>query len=275
MHLSEPIVQWLREPGEGLLYELMQIFTDLSCLSAAVDSADRSLDHQTRQSLLDECLYLERQYSKFYSKISSTGTGEDPPIYGPGQIKTGIPVTDTLFGPAYKFSSVGQANLHILIWTSLSLVHPLIYQAYILTEAGDIPKALHIDGQSPQHTANQLSAHYISKAIRCLPYCAQENMGPWAIFYGIFSACQASRVFSHIRDWERVCWALKVIDYIALSGFDLASRMLGIYSSYWFEPERHNAYRLPYTRELTKVYHSSSRESSGRDNTTLKSDTMD
>jgi len=83
------------------------------------------------------------------------------------------------------------------------------------------------------------------------------------VFYGIFSACQASRVLRHIRDRERVCWALKVVQFIARSGVDRAARMVGIYSTCWFVPETHNSYRLAYTRELTKVYNTSYHESSG------------
>lgn len=61
MHLSEPIVMWLREPGKGLLHELIQLLTDLSCIAGAVDSTD-SHDRQAFQSLLDDCLALEARH---------------------------------------------------------------------------------------------------------------------------------------------------------------------------------------------------------------------
>ncbi|KAJ5754199.1 hypothetical protein N7533_003742 [Penicillium manginii] len=165
--LSEPIVRWLKEPGEGLLYELIQLLTDMSCLAAAVDSADvnKSLDHQARQLLLHDCLVLERRHLQFYAKIS--GNGEDPPTYMSGEIKTGFPATDELFGPASRFLSVGEANLHMILWTSLSLLYPIICQAYAVTESrtDDIPELLRIDDQSPQNVAHQLSAFNISKAV--------------------------------------------------------------------------------------------------------------
>lgn len=266
MHLSEPIVQWLREPGEGLLYELIQILTDLSCLAATVDSAGGSLDHDAYTSLLDDCLALEERHLKFYYRISGSdsGTYKDPPTYGRGKIKSAIPATDDLFGPAYIFISVGQANLHILIWTSLSLVHPLIYQVYTLAKNANVPKVLQSENQCPRDVAHQLSEFYICKAMRCLPYCTQEGMNPWAIFYGIFSAVQASRVYSHIRDRERFLWALEVVQFIACSGFDLAAQLLQPSWSYWFETERHNSYRLPFQKEVTKEYRDSAREGYGR-----------
>lgn len=270
MHLSEPIVKWLREPGEGLLYELIQILTDLSCLVATVDSAKGSLDYDAYTSLLDDCLALEERHLRFYSKISDSdnGTYKDPPTYDRGKIKSRIPATDDLFGPAYIFISVGQANLHILIWTSLSLVHPLIYQVYTLAKDVSVPKVLQnnsIDDQRPRDVAHQLSASYICKAMRCLPYCTQEGMNPWAIFYGIFSAVQASRVYSHIRDRERFLWALVVVQFIARSGFDLAAQLLQPSWSYWFETERHNSYRLPFQKEVTKEYRGSAHEGYGRE----------
>lgn len=260
MHLPEPIVRWLKEPGEGLLYKLMQLLTDTSCLAATVDSANGSLDHQACQSLLDDCLALERRYLNFYTEISVRGNHEDPPTYNRGEIKTGISTTEDLFGPAYRFLSVSEANLHIFFWTSLSLVYPIVYQAYILAKANKIPELLRIDGQSPQRAAHQLSAFYISKAVRCLPYGTQEGMNSWAAFHGIFVAAQASRVFSQTKDWERFVWISESVQYIAPLGFDLASRFHEICWSHWLEPSRHSSYRLPDYKEISKGYHGSARD---------------
>jgi hypothetical protein len=249
MHLSEPLIAWLREPGEGLLHELIQLLTDLSCLAAFVDDAD-FLDHEACQSLLDDCLALEWRHMEFYKKIN--GDNSDPPTYARGELKTGIPPTCDLFGPAYRFDSVGEANLYIFLWTSLSCVYPLVHLFHSLSRA-DTPECLKAIGQnSPKDAAHHLAAFYISKAVRCLPYCTQEGMNSWAIFYGIFAATQASRVFSHIRDRERFLWAQEVVRYCADLGFDLAARLRGIWWNYWFETDKHNFYRLPYHRELLK-----------------------
>jgi len=246
MRLSEPVVQWLREPGEGLLYELIQLLTDMSCFAAAVDNA-HNLDPQARRSLLDDCLALETRHLKFYTKISRNGTYEDPPTYKHGEIKTGL-ATDDLFGPSYKFLSVGEANLHMVIWTSLSLLYPIIYQAYTLTETDHEPKVLRVDSQSPQDVARQLSTFNVSKAVRCIPYCTQEDLHSWALIYCIFPTIQATRVFSQARDWNRFLWASEVFQYIALSGFDFAARYHDLCRFYWFNPSVYgtsSSYRLP------------------------------
>lgn len=262
MHLSEPIVQWLRQPGEGLLYELIQLFTDMSCLAAAVDSADvdKSFDHQASQLLLHDCLLLERRHLKFYAKVS--GNGEDPSTYMCGEIKTGVSATDELFGPGYRFRSVGEANLHMILWTSLSLLYPIICQAYAVTETrtDDMPEFLRIDDQSPQNVAHQLSTFNISKAIRCLPYCAQEGMNLWALLYCVFPAIQATRVFSQARDWERFLWALELFRYFGASGFDVAARYHALCSHYWFDPSKYgnsSSWRLPDPNGLTKGHYGS------------------
>jgi hypothetical protein len=261
MHLPEPTIQWLKEPGEGLLYELIQLLTDMSCLVAAIDNVDKSLDHQARQSLLDDCLVLERRHLKFYTEMSGDGhTYGEPPTYSRGELKTGLRATDDLFGPAYRFLSVGEANLHIFLWTSLSLLYPIIYQAYTLIETADMPKCFRFNGQSPRHAAHQLSAFNVSRAIRCLPYCTQEGLNLWALYCCIFPAIQATRVFSQTRDWERFLWASEFFQYIALSGFDFAARYHELCCLYWFKPSAYgtsSSWRLPAPNGLTKEHYGS------------------
>ena len=65
------------------------------------------------QSLLDDCLALELRRLDFYIKINSDDG--DPPIYASGELRKRIPATCDLFGPAYKFGSVGEANLYIFL----------------------------------------------------------------------------------------------------------------------------------------------------------------
>lgn len=249
MHLSEPMIAWLREPGEGLLHELIQILTDLSCLAAALDSAG-SLSRQACQSLLDDCLALEKRHMDFYIIIN--GLSGDPPLYAPGELKIRIPATYDLFGPAYKFSSIGEAGLFVCLWTSFSYFYPVLRRFQMLSMTGT-PESLQTDGHSSPSAAHDLATLYISKAIKCLPYCTQEGMNAWPIFYGIFAVTQAARVFSHVRDWERFLWTQDAMQYFGLSGFDRATRVSGIWRNYWFETSKHDFYKLPSHRELTMM----------------------
>ncbi|KAJ5102054.1 hypothetical protein NUU61_004276 [Penicillium alfredii] len=252
-HLSKPIVTWLREPGQGLLYDLIQIITDTSCIAAMADSADVP-DPQTSQSLLDDCLALEKRHLDFYNKLqfaSGYSPHDDPPQFGRGEIKSGIPPTCTLFGAAYKLSSPGQANFYILLWCSFSCLYPLFHRLQVLAHA-DTPACLQdpAEGRSSLDMALHLAAFHIGKAMRCLPYCTQEGMNSSGMFYAIYAANQASRAFSHTRDWERFLWAQRATHYCVLSGFDLAARLREVWWNYWFEPSSHNFYRVPYHRGI-------------------------
>ncbi|KAJ5733726.1 hypothetical protein N7493_002512 [Penicillium malachiteum] len=206
MYLSEPMIQLLKEPGEGLMYESIQLLTDLSILAAAVNNPRLSRDPRVRKSLLEDCLALERRNLEFYAQMSGRDADTEPTIYDYGGKKTNIPATDNLFGPSYKFTSVGKANMHIFIWSSSSLVYPLVHHAYVLAEPDTIPNILDVEGESLRQVANRLSVSYISKAVRYMPYCTQEGMNPWAIYYGMFSVIIVSRVFSHKQDRNRFNW---------------------------------------------------------------------
>ena len=229
---------------------MIQIFTDLSCLYRDVDRVN-SFDYHTHQSLLDDCLVLERRQKYFYRKI--TGCHVDPPTYASGELKSGIPATCHLFGPAYKFSSVDEANLYICLWTTLSYVYPLLRQLQILAMA-DTPECLRIGDHSSEDAALRLSEFYISNAVRCLPYCAQKSMNSWAMMTGIIALTQASRVFSHLRDLERFLWTQDVVQYCARLGFDRAAQLGEIWWNYWFATDKHDFYRLPHHKDLAREY---------------------
>lgn len=260
MDLPKSLFPWLQEPGEGLLHELIQLLTNLTRLAAAMDKAN-TLNRQACQSLLDEFLQLEQQKKAFYAKFN--GRPGDPPVFASGELKSQIPDTCELFGPAYKFRSVDEANLYILLWTTLSYVYPLVHQLQFLAMA-DVPECLRIPGHSPKEAAHRLTEFYTSRAVRCLPYCAQEGMNSWAMMAGMIALTQSSRVFSHLRDWERFSWTQDVVQYCALLGFDRASQLREVWWNYWLTTEeKGDLSRLPHHKELAKKYQSSSPSSDG------------
>lgn len=255
MHLSEETRAWLTEPHEcGPLFELIKLFAEISRIATAINAIDFS-DQAACQSLLNDCLALETNHMKLYLQVDQNIDGE-PPTYARGEINTGIPPTDDLFGPPYRFSSLNDAILHNLIWLSLSFVYPLIGQCQTLVMA-DTLNGFRIDHCSIEDEPHRLSIFYAGKAARCLPYCAQEGMNSWGISYGVVTAVQASRVFTHARDWDRFLWARDVFTFIELSGFDNAARFRDIWWSYWFETDKHDAYRLLNYRKLDNEHKAS------------------
>lgn len=252
MDLPKQLFPWLQEPGEGLLYELIQLLTNLTRLAASIDKTD-ILNRQACQSLLDEFLQHEKRKKDFYAKFN--GHPGDPPVYARGELKSRIPDTCELFGPAYKFRSVDEANLYILLWTTLSYVYPLVRQLQILAMA-DGPECLRVPGHSPEKAADRLAEFYTFKAVRCLPYCAQEGMNSWAMMAGMIALTQSSRVSCHLRDWERFLWTQDVVQYCELLGFDRAAQLREVWWKYWDSTDKHGLSRLPHHKELANKYQS-------------------
>jgi hypothetical protein len=239
MFLSEETIAWLKEPNEGgLWFEYIGLLTEISRITAAINTTGSNRD--TYQSLLSDCLALEKNHMDFWAQIDQNIDGE-PPTYGRGELKTGITSTDDLFGPAYRFSSIDDAVLHTLLWLSLSFVYPLIRQCQTLAVA-DMPNSFPIGDIEDE--AHRLETLYVTKAIRCLPYCGQEGMNSWGIFYGVLVATQAARIYTHSKDWERFLWAQDVFISLERAGFDYAARFHDIWWDYWFESHQHNTYRV-------------------------------
>ncbi|KAE8370998.1 hypothetical protein BDV26DRAFT_287114 [Aspergillus bertholletiae] len=217
MHPSGSTLAWLREPGEGFLHNYVQILVDVTSVACAFGKINPS-DRQACQLLLIEGLALQQRYEEYYTYILSI-YGE-PSTYGRDELKSRIPTTCDLFGPPYKFRSVGEALLYAWHWKSCSYFYPLLYQIKNLNLV-EAPEYDH----SPQDVASRIAAIYISKALRCLPYCAQEGMNTWAMSLGTFSVTQALRVFSYTRDWERFIWSHQVMQYCGNMGLDRATRI--------------------------------------------------
>jgi hypothetical protein len=249
MFLSKETIAWLKEPNDGGLWaESIGLLAEISRIATAIKATDTS-DHDTCKSLLDDCWALEKNHMDFWMQIAQNIDGE-PPTYARGELKSGIPSTDDLFGPAYRFSSLNDAMLHTFIWQSLSFVYLLVCKCRTLITA-DMPSGFLTD--DIEDRARRLSTLYVTKAIRCLPYCGQEGMNSWGIFNGVFVAAQASRTYIYSKDWERFLWAQEALIYIERAGFDNAGRFHDIYRNDWFESHKDDAYRVLNFRKLERA----------------------
>ncbi|CAI7664542.1 unnamed protein product [Penicillium pancosmium] len=114
-HLSKETITWLNEPDfDGPWVSMVKFLTELSRITAAVRATDIS-DQNAYKRLLNDCYALEKHHMDFYSQIQRNIHGE-PPTYSRDELKTGIRSTDDLFGPAYRFSSLEDAMLHLFFW---------------------------------------------------------------------------------------------------------------------------------------------------------------
>lgn len=141
--------------------------------------------------LLNDCLVLEKKYLDLLMQISPNGNIEAELLtYAHGELKTCIPSTNELFGPAYRFQFLNDAILHMLLWLSLQFVYPLIRQCWELPMA-DVSHSSPAD-EIPDES-ELFAEFYVKQAIRSLPYCGQGGMNPWSIHYGVLIACSAAR----------------------------------------------------------------------------------
>ncbi|OJJ45127.1 hypothetical protein ASPZODRAFT_27137 [Penicilliopsis zonata CBS 506.65] len=233
---SEETIAWLKQPfgGDGAMKDFIMNLVEISRIAAAIDTIDVS-DQNACQSLLEDSLALEKSHMDLYAQIDGN-TGGEAPTYARGELKTGVPATDDLFGPAYRFSSLDDALLHMFFWLSLSFVHPLICQCQVLAKT-EAP------GNYSQSEALRISTFCVNQAVRCLPYCGQEGMNLWGIYYGVLCAVQVVRVYCHVRDWDRFLWAQDLFAYLKALGFDHAAHVGDIWAAYWFDSSRHHFYR--------------------------------
>lgn len=239
MHPSSSTLAWLREPGEGFLHDYLQILMDVMRLASVLRKTNPS-DLQACQSLLVESLALQQRYEEIDANI--LGIYGEPSTYGREELKSRIPTTHDLFGPPYKFRSIGEAVLYAWHWKSCSYFYPLLCHLKIqVLNLGETPE----DGNYPQDPTGEIAAFYISKALRCLPYCAQEGMNTWAMSLGIFSVTQALRIFSHTREWERFVWAHQVAQYCGNMGLDRVARMQRKWWDYWYGTDEWSPVKLP------------------------------
>lgn len=224
--------------------DIIKRLVEISRIAAAIDTIDPS-DQEACQTLLKDALALEKSHMEFHTQIEPQ-IGKESATYARGELQTGIPATDDLFGPAYRFANIDDALLHMFFWLSLSFVHPLIRECQLL--AGKDRSCY------SQDEALRLSTYCVGQAARAFPYCAQDGMNLWGMYYGVLCAVQTARVHSHVRDWDLFLWAMDVFNYLKVSGFEHAARACDIWSAYWFDTSKHHYYRTVDYRKLTTEY---------------------
>jgi hypothetical protein len=251
MHLSDDTIDWLKEPHKGGIWaEYLESMAELSRIGKVVSTTNTS-DHAAFKSLLSDCLSLEKKCMEMWTKINPK---RQPPTYARGELTTGIAPTDALFGPAYRFSSLDEAILHSLLWIALSFLFPLIRQCHVLSKPKhDFPDPTSMVDDF-QDEAHRISISYVAKAVRCLPYSSQKGMNAWGLSYAVWVATQASRVYAHTRDWERFSWAQNALSYLENRGFGFAAQFRDMWGKYWFETDKHDAYRVLSLRTPPEKY---------------------
>lgn len=140
--------------------------------------------------------------------------------------------TDGLFGPAYRFSSLDNARLHIFFWVASTILYPLIHRARYLVIS---PKSRAFTAKADQFQEEHLlSIAHADNIARSLPYCAQAGMNARGIIYGGYLAVrQLAKIYSDARCLDKFLWTKQVFVYMAGCGYDCAARGNEIVSDWW------------------------------------------
>jgi hypothetical protein len=210
---------------------IFDIFTVLASLLAATEQANHS-NHDTCQTLVQNCLSHREKILRWYSQNQDSIGG--PPLFcdPSAQLCPSLPPASHLFGTPYRFASLDHARLHVLYWTSLTMIQSLIYQARILVLAHFCPKGT-LSLHPAAHQKYLLSKHYAAQICRALPYCLQPQMKLAGARVIIPAIPHIFKPYIHLRDRERFLWCESVSLLLVDLGFHMANHLRQTAQKYW------------------------------------------
>lgn len=218
------------EPADRPIGGLFEIYGAFKPILTSFKQVNPSSGYQACQTLLQDCTsQKDRIIAWFASEKQSLGPA---PTLSPNFRSScaHLPATDEVFGPAYQFPSLESARLHVLYWTALCLIYPMIYQAkmHTMTRAG---RAEAVDPRTDQDY--MLSWYYADEACRGVPYCLTNTEQIWGAQGVMFSIAQASQIYSNIGWEEKFMWCQRAFTAIEYLGFGLAVCLRGAALKYW------------------------------------------
>ncbi|KAJ5090164.1 hypothetical protein N7532_008848 [Penicillium argentinense] len=217
-----------RSPGKGPqsptsirdrpIRGIFDIFTAFKPILIAFKRIDSS-SFEACQTILQDCIIHKDKINAWWTTQKLT-LGPAPTPY-PNYKSTcaNMPSTDSVFGPSYDFPSLMSARIHVLYWTSLSLIYPMIYQAKKLAMA-HTQRSISIDPHTDQDY--MLSWFYADEACRGIPYCLNDTEKIWGAQSVMFPIAQASQIYSNIRWRGKFMWCQAAFTAIEGLGFGLA-----------------------------------------------------
>ncbi|KAJ5256545.1 hypothetical protein N7478_012649 [Penicillium angulare] len=232
--LTEDEIKFIQEPYDGTpLSGVLWGFSETARIGNVLDKVNKS-NRELCQSLFNDCQALEEFFKQLYPEIETTGG--NIPTYAPDELRTELPATDNIFGPAYRFWSLDEARLHTWLWGSISLFYPVFGRCiqFLNTHHPDLLPAS-IDLTEWGSYGLQMAAFYAYESARAMPYCAKPCMGTEGTYYAPHGLFNISKLCSHTRNWEGLVWCDKSLRIIERSGNDTAGRLREYLWNYWFE----------------------------------------
>ncbi|KAJ5172225.1 hypothetical protein N7492_004818 [Penicillium capsulatum] len=212
-HPNDIVVRKSRQDPFG---ELLSIFSELSPAFKRAPSLD-SADAGETEALLQNCLFHQTKIFDWYARRLEEIGGEPS--------KTSINLcpelsAEHLFGPAYLFSSLDNAKLHIMYWTIQGMTEDLISQVarHVTSHTADSATG------SADHESSLL-IFYMDEVSRAMPYILQDSMKAWGARSVLFFAGQICQAYLKISDWQKFVWSQKVLNRMGDFGMESAIRI--------------------------------------------------
>ncbi|KAJ5682701.1 hypothetical protein N7462_005866 [Penicillium macrosclerotiorum] len=237
IEMSKQDYDYIMEPFDGKrtpLLDLLALFAGFTPLAAAIHVLDPS-NRDAFEKVLQKCVGHQQKIIEWYSKVQIVR----PFSCSPDDVLCERLSTDHVLGPALRFISLDNARLHMMFWTLLCIIHPIISRVRILARAKDNQSALRATSvddpilnqldDEDQH----LSFFYANQIGRSIPYCVQDTMKCGGFHTVIFSLCQMCKVSVDHGDRERFDWCQRAFGIVAERGFDFSARLQGFFHWQW------------------------------------------
>jgi hypothetical protein len=220
---------------------LVKLYADSAIIAQAANSIN-PLDYRACRLLLHHSIAHEKNIAAWYEQIKQE-IGGAPWECAQGELLcSGLGRSDDLFGIPFRFSSLENARIHILVWNLLRDLQPYIYTARSLVRSftdDSLPKVeLRCENQ-------QLAGYYADQMARSVLYCLQDEFKSCGVQCLIFCVCQAAKTWIGIRSAEKIAWSREVFDFVSGLGFDYASRLKETLMSQWTQGEKSSSDLTP------------------------------
>ncbi|OOQ84489.1 hypothetical protein PEBR_30282 [Penicillium brasilianum] len=245
---GEEYKQIVQSCGETPLDGLVKLYADSAIIAQAADFIS-PLDYRACQLLLHHSLAHENNIIAWYEQIKDEIGGAPQECAEDELLCSGLARDDDLFGTPYRFASLENARIHILVWNLLRDLQPYIYKARMLVKSfiqDSLPK------NQLQSENQQLAIYYADQMARSVLYCVQDDFKSCGVQCLIFCLCQTAKTWIDVKKADKITWCQEIFDFAAGLGFDYANRLKETMMSQWIQAEQTDSDALSPNKEPTE-----------------------
>lgn len=128
-----------------------------------------------------------------------------------------IDPVNSVFGDAYNFSSLDNGTLHVLYWTAMTTIPPIVYRARVMLES---PEHMERPVNDYLSDAGYLKTElYADNIVRSIPFFAHKRNKLWGTHMVMFDPVSVYKVYINLGIYEKFCWCQNAIGHLGDRGF--------------------------------------------------------